>query len=293
MPDYNYILGGVKAKKATTAPKPKTAKKASTIKKPSKAKTAPKIPKAPKVIDASIHGTVFIPSKFKFPSFKKSVPIPNLSKKYRGANEDKLKLYANSRGQKIPKVVKDKQQCFHALGNIECNGHNYCYICLSKLIPHADVYKKCKTNGLIEEWNIASLPDFVDSMNFYPQCEHIIACKTVSDDLNPWYMNFMMYSIHVKLFKLLSIVSEPSIPAYAATYTRPIPSLPSTDVSYLEYFLKIIIRMNYEWSHAICNNIKTNHEFAIFSGSYSIDTPKIVYVLNLLFEEGKNYYQCV
>ena len=295
MPNNNNILGGSKiiklAKPSTTkkALKKKVIVKKSVTLAPGKSKPV-KVKKV-KIKPVSIYGTTFVKSSYKHKPLKKLPKNPKLSSYYRGAEDKKLKDLAKFRGQLSPIIISDRSQCDEALGNIDCNGNNYCYICLSKLIPHIDVYTQCKNAGNITAWNTATHPNFTDTEKFYPQCEHVIACKTTSDDLNPWYMNFMMYSLHKKLLNFFSIQPEQDIRQFATTYTRPLPHLPSTDVKYLEYFLKIIIRMNYEWSHAICNNIKSNLEFANYiSGHYSINNSNINHVLNMLFEFDTNYF---
>ena len=286
MVENNHILGGVMKKPSST--KPSKPKGTAIIK--TKGTILPK-PKPVKVKPVSKFGTIFVKSSYIHKSLKKQPKNPNLSTYYRGAEDKKIKDFAKFRGQLSPIIISDRSQCDEALGNIDCNGNNYCYICLSKLIPHFDVYTQCKVASKITAWNTTTLPNFTDTEKFYPQCEHVIACKTTSDDLNPWYMNFMMYSLHKKLLNFFSIPPEQNIRQFATTYTRPLHHLPSTDVKYLEYFLKIIIRMNYEWSHAICNNIKSNLEFANYiSGNYLINNSNINHVLNMLFENDKNYF---
>jgi hypothetical protein len=241
-----------------------------------------------KVLPKSIFGTTFQPSGYKIKPLKRLPKNPLLSKTFRGAEDSKLKHLATLRGQLSPKVLQDREQCDIALGNVDCNGKNLCYICLSKLIPHTNVFDTCKATATITEWDLTTLPIVDENAGYYPQCEHIIACKTVSDDLNPWYMNFMMYKIHEKLLKAAGIVSQQNIPSIMTGYVLP---TSTTDIKYLEYFLKIIIRMNYEWSHAICNNLKSNLEFAKYNApNYEINIPLIEHVLNMLFEEGTNYF---
>lgn len=287
-----YIFGGVK-KKITTPTK--TATKIKKV--PVKAKTAPK-GKTPKGITAvkvkpvkvkpvSLFGTTYIPSGLKIKPLKRLPKNPLLSNIFRGAQESKLKHLASLRGQLSPKVLQDREQCDIALGNIDCNGKNLCYICLAKLIPHTNIFDTCKATTT--EWDLTTLPIVDENAGYYPQCEHIIACKSVSDDLNPWYMNFMMYKIHQKLLNAHGIVAEPNIPSIMTSYVRP---TITTDITYLDYFLRIIIRMNYEWSHANCNNLKSNLEFAKYNApNYEINIPLIEHVLNMMFEQGTNYYE--
>ena len=278
----NHILGGVMKKPSST--KPSKPKGTAIIK--TKGTT---LPKPVKVKPVSKFGVIFVKSSYKKISLKRAPKNPLLSDYYRGAIGSRVKALALQRGQLSPKIIPDRDQCYEALGNIDCNGRNYCYICLSKLIPHSNVYKNCMKLGTITEWDISKLSDLNEDAGYYPQCEHIIACKSVSDDLNPWYMNFMMYSIHRKLLTAVNVKAEPHIPTFATTYVRPTAS--AKDINYLDYFLKIIIRMNYEWSHAICNNIKSNLEFAKYTSStYQIDVPKITHVLDMLFELDKNYF---
>lgn len=280
-------LKGVKS-----VPKLATKLKASKAPKPPKAPKVPKAPKAPKpikVIPVSAFGYNFISIPLKKTPIKRAPKNPLLSDTYRGAEELKLKSLAVARGQLSPKVLKDRDQCNIALGDVDCNGNHFCYICLSKLIPHTNVYNVCKSTTTA--WDISTLPFVDEDAKYYPQCEHVLACKSVSDDLNPWYMNFMMYKIHDKLLKAALITAEPNIPSIISSVALP---TITTDITYLNYFLRIIIRMNYEWSHAICNNIKSNLEFAEFDGvNYSINTPMIIGVLNMLFDYGKNYYESI
>jgi hypothetical protein len=98
-----------------------------------------------------------------------------------------------------------------------------------------------------------------------------------------------MYSIHKKLLNKLKINPTQNIMSEASSFSYA-PSL--TNIQKLDYFLKIIIRMNYEWSHAICNNVKSNHQFAQYtSSSYSVNNNKIHAVIYNLFNDKKNYYE--
>jgi hypothetical protein len=284
-----YILGGgSKVKKSTTkvskVPKVPKVPKVKIVK-PIKSKI-PKI-KPVKVIPISFFGTTYTKSNFKIKPLTRAPANHNLSKTYRGAEDKKLKKFAKERGQLTPKVLEDREQCDIALGHIDCNGKNLCYICLSKLIPHTNVFNHCKSiPGHITAWNLLTLPILDENAGYYPHCEHVIACKTASDDLNPWYMNFMMYKIHVKLLDAAGITAEPNIPSII--HTKPVIT---TDLTYLYYFLRIIIRMNYEWSHAVCNILKSNIEFAKYNApKYEINSFNIYHVLNMLYYKDKSYY---
>ena len=277
----------IKTLKKSAAPKGKTAAPKGKTAAP-KGKTAVlKVkPVKVKVKPVSLFGTTYIPSGLKIKPLKRLPKNPLLSNIFRGAQESKLKDLALLRGQLSPKVLQDREQCDIALGNIDCNGKNLCYICLAKLIPHTNIFDTCKATTT--EWDLTTLPIFDENAGYYPQCEHIIACKSVSDDLNPWYMNFMMYKIHQKLLYAHGIVAQPNIPSIMPGYVRP---TITTDIKYLDYFLRIIIRMNYEWSHANCNNLKSNLEFAKYNApNYEINIPLINNVLDLMFEKGTNYY---
>lgn len=291
-----YIFGSGKKKITTPTITATKIKKVSV-----KAKTAPKgktvVPKGKtavlkvkpvkvKVKPVSLFGTTYIPSGLKIKPLKRLPKNPLLSNIFRGAQESKLKDLALLRGQLSPKVLQDREQCDIALGNIDCNGKNLCYICLAKLIPHTNIFDTCKATTT--EWDFSTLPIVDENAGYYPQCEHIIACKSVSDDLNPWYMNFMMYKIHQKLLYAHGIVAQPNIPSIMTSYVRP---TNTSDIKYLDYFLRIIIRMNYEWSHANCNNLKSNLEFAKYNApNYEINIPLIQHVLDMMFEQGTNYY---
>ena len=264
--------------------------KLNTTTKVSKPKKIPlKINSAPiakKKKSTAIKGTKFVKSLgFKSKSITKKSSNAS-SKRFRGIPIADMKKLAQLRGQLSPIPAVDREQCDRALGDIKCDASQFCYICLSRLIPHIDVYSKCPLAS--NKWKLATLST---KAKYYPQCEHIIACTSISKEINAWHMNYMMLAIHKRMLDKMTINPHPHIPTFASLYTRPTAS--SSNIDKLMYFLEIIIRMNYEWSHATCNNTKTNIEFADYDKStndYVLKKQNIEDVLYNLFEEQKKYF---
>ena len=270
----------VKSVKSTTKiPKPKAVK-------PSKISKAKSATAAKKKKSTAIPGTKFIQSTGHIK--KKIVKNPNnsSSKRFRGISVADMKKLAKLRGQLSPIPAVDREQCDRALGDIKCDASQFCYICLSRLIPHIDIYSNCPPAN--NNWKLATLST---KAKYYPQCEHIIACTSLSKEINAWHMNYMMLAIHKRMLDIMTINPHPHIPTFASSYTRPIAS--SSNIDKLMYFLEIIIRMNYEWSHATCNNTKTNIEFADYDKGvkdYILKKQNIEDVLYNLFEEQPKYF---
>lgn len=246
--------------------KPKSAKKSAIVKKP-KAKAVSAVVKKP------------------------------VKDKLRGVSLSDLANLSSDRNQLDAITIGDRKQCDRILGNIVCDGSQICYICLSKLIPHEGVFNQYCMSDPNTLWDKTKNDSIISKRSFYPECEHVIPCRSLSDKTNPWQMNYMFLGIYKRMFDVIGIpaLGTTSIVTYATTI-GPLQYLDITspNIHKLEYFLKIFLRMNYEWSHKICNGIKNNDEFLYFDNlllSYIVNNPNILKYLDKLFNNPKNYYR--
>jgi hypothetical protein len=217
------------------------------------------------------------------PASTTSSAVLKKKKSPRGVSSASLTSFKIKRGHNI-KIVKDKDQCTYALGDIPCDGKLKCYLCDTYLIPHFNTYINCvkKTDNIWKKINYESKD------GFYPQCEHIIPCASTLTP-KPWYLNIMLYSIHNTMFKKYNIKTVGDISTL--TSFNLLTSALTSDQKKL-YFLKIIIRMNYAWAHSICNNTKNDYDFIEFestTGLYKLFNTYINYVINTIFDNNDKY----
>jgi hypothetical protein len=200
--------------------------------------------------------------------------------KARGLSINEHKDLIKKRKHEI-KIVKDKDQCTYALGDIPCDGKINCYLCDTYLIPHFSTYINCvkKTDNIWKKFNYESKD------GFYPQCEHIIPCASILTP-KPWFMNIMLYSLHNTMFKkynIKKVIDVSTITSHTLSTSALTPDQKKL------YFLKIIVRMNYAWAHSICNNTKNDFDFIEFKSTtgYQLFKHNIDYVINTIFSKEK------
>ena len=161
--------------------------------------------------------------------------------------------------------IKDRDQCDKTIGTIDCFGLIRCYLCGEPLITHIknfrqncrDVYGDLKTTGAIPWLNERN--QSID--NDAPECDHIMPCSPVNDDLNGWGLNHILYSLLAKLLKIKGNdieFSEAQTIEYDISYYNHL-KVNIKPYNKLKYFLNAIIKSNYGWTHRICNNKKSNN----------------------------------
>jgi hypothetical protein len=214
-------------------------------------------------------------------------PDPVKKKEPRGASEKILKLLSKKRKHVI-KELGCRNQCNISLGNIKCDGSLNCYLCDTPLIPHKDVFNKCKNNPK-SIWKIKSV--FDSKEGYYPDCEHVMPCASIGF-LNAWETNFMIYIYLKNMLKKENI--EPILDITTINPSKFI----SHSMNYNKkkaYFLNIIIRMNYSWAHKICNITKTDKELVNYNSGltkpYKIDNTAISNLIKIIFEDASKYHE--
>jgi len=266
-----------KKPKITVAPTPKTVKPV--------AKAVKKIAKPKKITHAT---GIVKPVKVK--------GVQNDSdKKLRGLSPT-MRAQLNTFRKHIVNGVECRKQCDITLGNIPCDGSAKCYICTLELIPHYNVYNKncrTKTHSI---WKNNLLKVSLDTnAGYYPECEHIMPCKntTIHPQLDIWFKNIILYKHYVKIIK------DETIPQIDISVLPP-PIITSkyvpSSAQKRAYFLNIILRMNYAWSHKTCNGLKTNDPFVSYNPTtkvYSTDQLAINIFLNSLITLKEKLFDSV
>ena len=163
--------------------------------------------------------------------------------------------------------IKDREQCDKTIGQIDCFGKIKCYLCGEPIITHVknfrqnckDVYNELKTPLRTSIPWLNERNQSID--NDSPECDHIMPCSPLDENLNGWGLNHILYGLLAKLLKVKGNdipFSDAGSVEYDEKYYDYLKINYSSNYK-LKYFLNAIIKSNYGWTHRICNNKKLNH----------------------------------
>jgi hypothetical protein len=175
------------------------------------------------------------------------------------------------RNHDIVEVSSAAEQCNFALGEIPLDGRTRCYICDASLIPHIDVFREKLMNqyGDVSSeysrspWVLPAAPHD----HCYPECDHIIACNAINENINPWLLNIMVYSLIMKIMKFQQgFIPIPDNAEFTSDYITnhldtPLDGQPGEEDRKLMWFINVISRINYAWTHRGCNGPKSHFDF--------------------------------
>jgi len=146
--------------------------------------------------------------------------------------------------------VRDSDQCFATLGDISCDKVVVCYLCGAPIMPHWTTFTNqnhvCNTTPS-SLWNFGSRRYKDPPIKpIYPQCEHIMPC-------NPKFgkINIPGRRQHLSIVKI-GIVYK-SIHIDQPRVLDPT-SVVVSKLNEKDKYLKLILTLNYAWSHAYCNS---------------------------------------
>ena len=183
-------------------------------------------------------------------------------------------------GMDVQHVVEDKTQCFVAIGDVDCQW-TYCYLCGARIsVRPSEICCDSTSSQKLTTKNTS-----------YPQCEHIIPCETKILNMNPYLRMIMITTTTQKLIKDES-------PEYKEELTtdrlnellQEYIKIKDNKGKKLFFILNIMLRLNYSWAHAYCNNLKGNKNFINFDSKknlFFIDKYVIDDYLKALFANGK------
>ena len=162
--------------------------------------------------------------------------------------------------------IADTKQCSATLGDISCTKLVVCYLCGAPIMPHWTTFTNqnhvCNTTSS-SLWNFGSRRYKDPPIKpIYPQCEHIMPC-------NPKFgkINIPGRRQHLSIVKIgivyKSIHSDDPEPRVLDPTTVVVTGLNEKDK-----YLKLILTLNYAWSHAYCNSpCKSNKILIDYSGN--------------------------
>jgi len=184
------------------------------------------------------------------------------------ATRDRLQ---QQRNHDIVEVSSAAEQCNFALGEIPLDGRTRCYICDASLIPHIDVFREKLMNQYGDmsseyarsPWILPAAPHD----HCYPECDHIIACNAINEGINPWLLNIMVYSLIMRIMKFQQgLIPMPDNAEFTFDYITDHLDLALDGQSgeedrKLMWFINVISRINYAWTHRGCNGPKSHFDF--------------------------------
>ena len=214
-------------------------------------------------------------------------PTPKKKKKNRGFHDpviEKMVLdfYKTIKFTYVNK--NDISQCIAAIGETKCY-ETICYLCGAVVLIRSKLAASCNKSYPNLYKNIS----YVSSADAYCQCEHVIPCETKIHEMNPYYRMIMITGITYKLIIKRNLIGEiqtnKRLNELLYTYNK----APTKDKNTI-YNLDIMLRINYQWAHAICNGFKSNKNFIkpdISSDTFIIDIAKVKEYFDELFTPSK------
>jgi len=192
----------------------------------------------------------------------------------RGLPDVTRRAYIEQRQHNITEIGA-VEQCNYALGEIPLDGRTRCYICDASLIPHTDVFRAKLMNQYGD-----TTPDYAGSPWIlpasyhdpcYPECDHIIACNAIDQGVNPWLLNIMIYTIIKKIMdSQQGYIPSPDNAEFTYGYITDrldlfLDGQPGEEDRKLMWFIHVISRINYAWTHKACNGPKSNIDFVYYN----------------------------